>query len=101
MNDIMEHVCPHCVDRIKKYGSPCYFLLESALEAYLEDQILVFDEDDFNDIFNKSPSAFLERKGYILTTEIDKSLIAVTPSAEPWNYENGEFGFCWCFKTLQ
>lgn len=76
--------CKECQDEIWDYGAPASVLYESVFKHCLKKKKpLVLTAMDIFCIDGKMPLVeFLERKGYLITTEYHKNAIAIWPASK-------------------
>ena len=80
--------CHRCSYRLWEYGYPAIeFYREACLHA---SQNRIFDRTDHNET-----AIFLEHKGFILTTEVDKYTIRIKPLGHIHKADNTH-RFCLC-----
>ncbi len=99
------HICPTCSFRISTYGFPCQMMIDLAIGHYMENKPLKFNDGELHDRLFKIPLQYLEKKGFLVSTEIDDIHIQVLPnllkssqsSPNPPN-DSGDIErrFCWC-----
>lgn len=97
------HMCPKCFYLLQAYGYPCSSLIDLALGHYVRNIPLTFTENS-HELFQK-PLAFLEKKGFLLSTEISNNSIQILPNLSKSCHlspnstndsEDNERRFCWC-----
>jgi len=91
------YLCNICFLRVNEYGFPCQLVLEMVIAFLLEDKKFIF-RDNHEDIYYKAPIAFLEGKGILVSTEIDKGFIQVLPNVSTCTFKSDQHKFCWCKK---
>ncbi len=84
-------LCRKCSKKISTLGYPCNSLMELILELYMQKIPFTFHDGNKNDRIFKTPLQFLEKKGYIISTEIAEKWVQVIP-----NLSKCKKGFCWC-----
>ncbi len=99
------HICPTCQFRINTYGYPCSSLLELAIDHYMQNIPLTINDELFYDRVFKIPLQYLEKKGFLVSTEISDIHIQILPNMlksnqsapnPPNDGEGNERRFCWC-----
>lgn len=90
------HICSTCANSISLYGYPCRNLIDLACSYYLNQKTLTFTDREINDPLFKTPLQFLERKGFLISTEIGENQIQIIPRNSKNSYEYGDMRFCWC-----
>jgi len=91
-----SHVCPLCLDRIIKLGYPCSSLMEICVDLYSKSIPFTYQDDDQNERIFKIPLDFLEKKGFVISTEIEANWIQIIPNLSKSHHSNFERGLCWC-----
>jgi hypothetical protein len=90
-------ICECCHDIVSNYSYECCALLEIACDAYsLGKFFAVLDVRSFSDE-NKSlfkALRFLERKGYLISTEMSEKILVVVPNVTKALFH--EDVICWC-----
>ena len=98
MNDIKASLlCDRCAEKIESYGYPCTALMNLVCAYNRYCQLLDYDENDDKDLLIlKQPATFLESKGYIVTSEISESKVALLPNFYNCVFDEENNKFCWC-----
>src|SRR5690349_15748767 len=98
-NDTSSHsmICAECVHTVNMFGLPCILMLYDICNHYLLSESLNYSENYVTELYQlKSTIMFLEKKGYVLTTEIDQHRIGVFPNTTTGRWDCLNQYFCWC-----
>jgi len=102
---INAHICPSCQFKINTYGYPCSSLFELAMSHYERRIPLTINSENFYDRLFRQPLEYMEKKGYLISTEIDAVNIQILPNLSkpchllpnsPNDSGDQERRFCWC-----
>ncbi len=88
--------CKLCEFRISTYGYPCVLLIDMACGYYLESKKLIFSDVASDDKIFKTPLSYLERKGYLISTETNNGMVQIIPNMSNCTMEAYTLRFCWC-----
>ena len=88
--------CKHCEYKISLYGYPCVLLMDLACGYYMESKKLTFSEVLHDDKIFKSPLHFLEKKGYLISTEKNYNMVQIIPNVSNCLVFPDSCTFCWC-----
>lgn len=89
-------LCPNCEDKIVSYGYPCIILMDLVTAYFLKSVSLTFNDRDNHDRQFKLPLEFLEKKGFLVSTEVDESDIQILPNFSKCDFDRHKSRFCWC-----
>lgn len=87
-------ICATCCENLKEFGNEALELCLKVCEAHSNDEFLCFDSN-----VNKKTSddsSMLEDYGYLISTEISATEIALKPVVKPIFSEGHEHIYCWC-----
>lgn len=88
--------CPICFFRFTTYGFPCSLLMDLVLGHYMEQKPLTFNDSELHDRLFKIPLEFLEKKGFLISTEFNAERIQVIPNLSKCIIDEHRSRFCWC-----
>lgn len=101
-------ICPDCCLQVLELGKPCLFLLMECLDYFEEDILIAFDTRHLRWKLKKSgyrlskdlehSLALLEKRGYLISSEISEHLIGITVNWENTEYDDLNDVVCWCTK---
>jgi len=93
----MVMICEDCKDKLRVYGWACFHVLESVADVVEVLPYLIHIENENDDSkFMCVVFRFLERKGYLLSTEIDNDTVAYTLNTSKALYSSKKDELCWC-----
>lgn len=93
------NICPKCKQRLDSYGQPAAKLVDTVCYYYLEGVPIFIDSDDESAWKSMGPVlAFLENKGYLLSSECTHSMLSLEPG--DCDFDGDAESFCWCEKTV-
>jgi hypothetical protein len=90
--------CKHCEFKISTYGYPCKLLMDLACGHYLESKKLTFSDVSYDDKIIKTPLSFLEKKGFLISTEVSENMVQIIPTTSKCLVFPDSWQFCWCDK---
>lgn len=89
------NICGHCTHQIMDYGHHSFIIFKDVLEATLNGGCLVLsnnpEDKKFYDIVK-----FLEKRKYVLTTEVSKDEIGVITNYTAAFFDMERNYLCWC-----
>lgn len=84
-------ICNQCFKKIESYGSCCVDICVAVCDTHIENKSAIC-----NPIHIEESVEFLEKNGFIQTTEVSKTEICIKPANfKIYEYENAVC-FCWC-----
>jgi hypothetical protein len=93
---IGPYICQHCAFKIDVYGFPCLVLMDLICAYYLNNIPFTFNSENDYEIIFKQPNKFLEKKGFLVSTEINDKDIQVLPNMRKCHLDRHTGRFCWC-----
>jgi hypothetical protein len=90
------HFCEICRAKISNYGYPCNALMDLVCSHYLQNKTLTINYREIHDRLLKIPLEYMEKKGFIISTEISKDSLQILPNIPKKDLESPQNGFCWC-----
>ena len=97
--DYESFICDDCANRLDEYGFICCDLVDTICGHTFHGFAPLYHDVASHYAFKK-PIAFLETKGYLLTTDIFDDFIAVLPTNFSVEIYAEEEIFCWCESDL-
>ncbi len=95
----MSFICSDCNERLGSFGMSCQILCEKSCLYCVEGIPFLIDENNpsshFDSLF-RNALMFLERKGYLVSTEEDEDLVLVRPNFKSALWDDDFECFCWC-----
>jgi len=92
------HICSDCYDKISSLGFPCTILVDLAVGYFLQQKFYILTEQHVDDYMYKQPLLYLERKGYLVSTENDDNSIQIIPNLSKCSQDYTTGYLCWCEK---
>lgn len=94
MHCMKTAICKECEQKLWSYGQPC---LDACLLACLgmsEGKFPKYNPDKDEKI--AVPISFLEKKLYLISSEVSQNEIAFMPTCEPYLIDLDTLAYCWC-----
>src|SRR5690606_32507972 len=88
-------MCEECETRFYDYGFICLPVMQVITEKYFSDMSVIYD-DFFHDRGFLSSVKFLERKGFLVSTEIENRACVVKLNKSTFSFNNELNTVCWC-----
>jgi len=92
------YICPICYFKISLYGCPCAWLVDLVSTYYFHDAAFIFSEIESLDPCFKKPLEFLEKKGFLISSDIQQNSIQVMPNLSKCYVNQENQTLCWHLK---
>ena len=89
-------MCDDCTYKFITLGSPCVALINLTCSYYRYCKLLTYDEHYAPDVAIAGPLNFMEKKGFVISSEIDTHRVAILPNFKTCVYDEERNKFCWC-----
>lgn len=94
MKCVKTNICNECNERIKAYGELCLDVCYLACLSMTSGEVEIYNPKI--DKLIGQIVQFLERKGYLLSSEVSKTDLVFMPTCEPSLIDDNVFVYCWC-----
>lgn len=91
-------ICPDCEFRISTYGHPCSRLINLVVNAYFNETSFILTHRESDDFAFKLPLQFLERNGFVVSTDTQNNSIQILPNLFKCRHDRYSGVLCWCLK---
>lgn len=95
------HICRNCHKHLKKLGEPAIQIIETACLSFVENGLFYISSNEIGYRHLVQIVAYLEFKGYIVTTELNITDIAIVPNSRIATFIEYQENFCWCHLHQQ
>lgn len=94
MNCTKTAICDECSKTLEAYGELCLDACRLACLSMTSGHIESYNPD--RDTTTAQVIEFMERKMYLISSEISKNQIGFLPTCEPILEDNNTLLYCWC-----
>ena len=92
------YICSNCYEKIALLGWPCAFIMDFVSVHYIHQTPFIFSQSESNDPSFKLPLEYMEKKGYVISTESDDNSIQIIPNMSKCLHDATSKTLCWCIK---
>jgi hypothetical protein len=95
----LENLCEICMSRVRNYGDVYLDIMQKVCKAASKASPISYHEYDSTEEVKKAVY-FLERRGYLVSTDIQNYHVRVKPNTYIEGYYNEKTqNYCWCRKS--
>lgn len=87
-------ICPNCQEEIASFGEACLDACKVACAGCTEGMLATYDPEERKTVCAVVP--FLEKKGFLISTEISRKEVAFMPTCRATQLKKNLVGYCWC-----